>query len=290
MPVRTQLSRRAGHIADGTSVRVDRATVWGNPFRSDIPNLAAIAAGARTAADAYDLWLRGHPALADVEPERRSRILAAVRQGLRGRDLACWCGPDAPCHADVLLRLANSDDPLPSFVEPRPRSDVPELALSVRQPWAWAIIHAGKNIENRSWRQPNPGLRFRGPVCIHASTGLGRDEFDDAIESIEFATTEVTQLPQARELVRGAIIGVVDVVDIVRKSSSPWWCGPVGLVLANARPVEPIPCKGQLGFFKWTESGALAEPAKWMLPPAPKTVRDRAKKPEPERGPDLFNR
>lgn len=152
--------------------------------------------------------------------------------------------------------------------------DLPELALSVRQPWAWAIIHAGKDIENRGWKHPNPGLNFRGPVCIHASSGLGRDEFDDAIESIEFmAGPDVRQLPQARELVRGAIIGVADVVNIVRKSASPWWCGPVGLVLANAHAVDPIPCKGQLGFFKWERSGSIAEPAKWMLPPVPTTAK-----------------
>lgn len=168
--------------------------------------------------------------------------------------------------------------------------DLPELALSVRQPWAWAIIHAGKDIENRSWRQPNPGLRFRGPVCIHASTGMGRDEFEDAIDSVEFmAGPSVRFLPQARELVRGAIIGVVDVVDIVRQSSSPWWCGPVGLVLANARAVEPIPCKGQLGFFKWTRSGSVAEPAKWMLPPEPKAPRQPKPVTAADPG-DLFNR
>ncbi len=161
------------------------------------------------------------------------------------------------------------------------RSTLPRLALSVRQPWAWAIIHAGKDVENRSLRHPNPGLKFRGPVCIHASTGMTRAELDDAIESIDIATgPEVTRLPQARELVRGAIIGVVTVVDIVRRSSSPWWCGPVGLVLAEPRPIEPVPCKGALGFFEWHEAGEIAAPLKWMLPRAPK--------PEPTAPPDLF--
>lgn len=37
--------------------------------------------------------------------------------------------------------------------------DLPELALSVRQPWAWAIIHAGKDIENRSWQDITAALR-----------------------------------------------------------------------------------------------------------------------------------
>lgn len=36
-------------------------------------------------------------------------------------------------------------------------------ALSVKQPWAWAIIHAGKDIEKRTWRTD-----YRGPLLIHA--------------------------------------------------------------------------------------------------------------------------
>ena len=35
---------------------------------------------------------------------------------------------------------------------------LPDIALSVRQPWTWGIIHAGKPVENRDWRRPNPGL------------------------------------------------------------------------------------------------------------------------------------
>ena len=49
---------------------------------------------------------------------------------------------------------------------------LPALALSVRQPWAWAIIHAGKDIENRSW-----ATKFRGRVLIHASKGMTQEEF-----------------------------------------------------------------------------------------------------------------
>lgn len=159
--------------------------------------------------------------------------------------------------------------------------DLPRLALSVRQPWAWAIIHAGKDIENRDWRAPNPGLKFRGRVAIHASSGMGRDEFEDAIDTIDgIASAHVTRMPRAVELVRGAIIGSVEVVDIVRGKAfdggsqhGPWFVGPVGLKLADPVPCEPIPCKGQLGFFAWQRSGYLAPPAKWMLPPQPKPPR-----------------
>ncbi len=159
--------------------------------------------------------------------------------------------------------------------------DLPKLALSIRQPWAWAIIHAGKDIENRSWGPANPSLKFRGRVAIHASSGITRYEFDDAIETIDEITgPEIDRLPQACELVRGAIVGSVEVVDVVRGSMfnskhGPWFFGPVGLVLRDPVACEPIPCKGKLGFFEWHETGACVPPAKWMLPPEPKAVAEK---------------
>ena len=43
------------------------------------------------------------------------------------------------------------------------------LALSIRQPWAWLILRAGKDVENRDW-----STKVRGRVLIHASVGEGR--------------------------------------------------------------------------------------------------------------------
>jgi hypothetical protein len=147
---------------------------------------------------------------------------------------------------------------------------LPRLALSIRQPWAFGVIHAGKPVENRSWKQPNPALRFRGPVCIHASRGMTRAEYEDAEDVFDYAGAI---LPPAHELMRGGIIGVVEVVDIVRKDglgdqlrNSPWFFGPVALVLANPHPVDFIPCAGQLGFFEWRRGGQAEPPARWMLP------------------------
>jgi hypothetical protein len=48
-------------------------------------------------------------------------------------------------------------------------------AITVKPVWAWATIHAGKNIENRSWR-----THIRGPVAIHASKNLGRSEYEES--------------------------------------------------------------------------------------------------------------
>lgn len=56
-------------------------------------------------------------------------------------------------------------------------------ALTIRQPWAWAIIHGGKDIENRSWN-----TKHRGPLVIHAGMG-----FDKGVESMtEVATSNMS--------------------------------------------------------------------------------------------------
>ena len=107
-------------------------------------------------------------------------------------------------------------------------------ALSVRQPWAWAILYAGKDIENRSWQNKH----CSGTTAIHASAGL--DPLDDLPHRV--------RRPMSQELVRSAIVGVVDVVAIVEHHRSPWFSGPLGWVLRNPRPLPcPIPCKGALG-------------------------------------------
>jgi len=132
--------------------------------------------------------------------------------------------------------------------------DLPERALSIRQPWAWAIINAGKDIENRDWP-----TRFRGPVCIHASKGMTNRERDEAMDFIDraFPASLASQIGRRRSATgsldakRGGIIGVAEIVDCVEASPSPWFFGRYGFVLSNIRPVEFIPVKGALGFFKW---------------------------------------
>lgn len=141
--------------------------------------------------------------------------------------------------------------------------DLPRLALSVRQPWAWAIVAGHKPVENRSWRRPNPGLNYRGPVSIHASRGMTRDEYEDAAD---FMRSIGVEPPAAADLLRGGIVGTAVVTDIVKEMDSDWFFGPRGLVLADACPIDFIPCAGQLGFFEWRRDDALLPPeaARWM--------------------------
>lgn len=115
-------------------------------------------------------------------------------------------------------------------------------ALSVRQPWAWMIIHGGKDIENRDWN-----TRFRGKVLIHAAKGCTRDEYEDAAW---FAESQGIKVPPLKELERGGIVGIVDITDCVSKSDSPWFFGKFGFVLTRPKAIPFLPCKGALGFFK----------------------------------------
>lgn len=118
-------------------------------------------------------------------------------------------------------------------------------AISIRQPWAWMILNAGKDIENRTWR-----TRFRGKVLIHAAKGMKAAEWNEAWgfartaitpEFLSGAKVAATSL-QPNNIERGGIIGIADIVDCVSCSDSSWFVGPHGFVLHN---VEPLP------FFRW---------------------------------------
>lgn len=115
-------------------------------------------------------------------------------------------------------------------------------ALSIRQPWAWAILNLGKDVENRTW-----WTDYRGPVLIHAGKGMTRREYADACECIGDIAGWGSAPPQT--LPRGGIVGMAEIIDCVSTSDSPWFGGPFGFVLTNVRPVPFRPYGGALGFF-----------------------------------------
>ena len=131
---------------------------------------------------------------------------------------------------------------LPKPTHARWTKQLKELkALSVREPWAWLIVNGWKDIENRSWL-----THYRGPLLIHASmskASLIQEVWDDVYD------LGVKRLPT--EYTLGGIVGVVDVVDCVKKSKSPWhFAGNWGWVLTNPRILPFRECKGAVGFFK----------------------------------------
>lgn len=94
-PHRVQLSRRKGWRKPPNTVVVARPTRWGNPFPvAELGRERAVAAFRAMLADPEERAAHGYP-----EPEE-------IRARLGGRNLACWCPLDQPCHAGVLLEFA----------------------------------------------------------------------------------------------------------------------------------------------------------------------------------------
>ncbi|MEU4558569.1 DUF4326 domain-containing protein [Actinoplanes sp. NPDC023936] len=115
MPKRIQRRRTAGWRMPETAVYVGRPTIYGNPFRAGVdfcgPTIECLYTPAGLVAK-FRTWLAAtelHPLFWDSNLiTAHIALKAALKRGdLTGRDLACWCPPGQPCHADVLLEVAN---------------------------------------------------------------------------------------------------------------------------------------------------------------------------------------
>ena len=140
-----------------------------------------------------------------------------------------------------LLRYAHTRHQWPSASTVKPFMK----ALSIRQPWARLIVNGYKDIENRTW-----STDFRGRDYVHAGKRVNQGDFQ---EQRDYIRESGLILPEEPSL--GAIVGEVIITDCVDTSSSPWFCGPYGFILSS--PVvykDPIPYRGQLGFFEVDES------------------------------------
>jgi hypothetical protein len=139
--------------------------------------------------------------------------------------------------------------------------------LSVRRPWCYLIIYGMtifekvdlgdgkstikdsgkvllKDIENRNWR-----TNYRGELYIHAGTKEDKGALEWLLQKgfSPFASLMMF----SNLLPKGAIIGKVNLVDIIEESPSPWFTGKFGFVLRNREVLEkPILCKGKLGIFE----------------------------------------
>lgn len=144
-------------------------------------------------------------------------------------------------------------------------------ALSLRQPWAAAVITLGKTIENRRW-----STKFRGVFLIHAAKGMTKAEHASAVDFCEDVLGvarcfDIEAALQADNLERGGIVGIARLVDVVppRPERMPegvdvgahyppalrehgWrWHMPeqFGFVLEDVHPTKFVPLVGHLGFF-----------------------------------------
>jgi hypothetical protein len=131
--------------------------------------------------------------------------------------------------------------------EPRPRasatqggtisSDERWPVLSIRHPWSWAIMHGGKDVENRGAR-----TNYRGRIWIHVPV---------TIEPIDMSRYTSARPPVDALVATRTIIGSVEIVNAVRDYQSPWavpgrwhWVlrDPVALTTT-------VPCRGMPGLF-----------------------------------------
>lgn len=107
MPKRIQRKRTKGWRMPQGAISVCRPGLWGNPFvvtEKVKPGTAFSGAAhgcfavptVEDAVECYRLMLNERP-----------DMVAAAQRDLRGKDLACFCALDQPCHADVLIDVAN---------------------------------------------------------------------------------------------------------------------------------------------------------------------------------------
>lgn len=106
-PIRVQLRRTKGWRMPPNTVNVARPGMWGNPFKvgedGDVVHCVA----------EHRKLVNGLPVSAWPKDERRANDalhapdVSLIREQLRGKNLACWCRIGTPCHADVLLEIAN---------------------------------------------------------------------------------------------------------------------------------------------------------------------------------------
>ncbi|MCL6755147.1 ASCH domain-containing protein [Nostoc sp. CCCryo 231-06] len=117
-------------------------------------------------------------------------------------------------------------------------------ALSVRQPWAWAIIYALKDVENRGWP-----INYRGDILIHAAKTCTKKAY---FEAKEFCQDMGVVIPELISLRRGQIIGIVTIVDCQFSPIASGWgmADQYHWHLENPREITPIPYIGQLGIFE----------------------------------------
>jgi hypothetical protein len=146
--------------------------------------------------------------------------------------------------------------------------------LSVPQPWAWAILHAGMDVENRTW-----WTEYRGPILIHASKRYDAGAADEILGKMDLIhrAQAPNGIPGRKLLPRGGIVGQAVLVGCVKHSDSLWFRGrrrragarpalapaprrhpprdeqPFGWLLREVEELEFIPWPGRLGLFDFPD-------------------------------------
>lgn len=127
-------------------------------------------------------------------------------------------------------------------------------ALTLIQPWAWAIVHQDKRVENRTWDPRTRGGKLGDSIVIHAGS-----KFD------ENAAVHIARMLGVRELPAAAhdkgLVGLARLSGIFEDQLAlgfppeqvRWFHGPYGWVLSDVIALRPIACPGQLGLWEVPE-------------------------------------
>lgn len=192
-----------------------------------------------------------------IDLHRPAAAVAPFLAEARPVVLLCVCQDHHTCHrttaAAYLAATTTTAAPIIHLKAPAPAPAHGLFAITVRQPWAWAIMRLGKDIENRSWKRS-----FRGRLAIHAAGTMTRKEYDEAWHFVRANLGLTLMEPKSFVYAKGAILGTAEVVDWVDAHASPWFVGEYGAVLRNPQSLAvPISCSGALGL--WSVPAAIVD-------------------------------
>jgi hypothetical protein len=120
-------------------------------------------------------------------------------------------------------------------------------ALSIQQPWAWLILHAGKDVENRTWE-----TKYRGQFFIHTGKKFDVEGYEHIIEFGNIYLPRGISFPTPEQFQKDGIVGLAELTDCIQKAESIWadhFEGIWQFVLEDAEELEFMPLRGELGFF-----------------------------------------
>lgn len=143
------------------------------------------------------------------------------------------------------------------YVEQQAAGALPTVALSIKQPWAWLIVHGWKDVENRGWRRVYPprALVHAGKEMDEtANRALLAGEHPSGGEFLPTGLAEAyARAKKGGEVLQGGFVGVTNIIgchDGMRSDfESDWFVGAYGYQLSQARALPFLPWRGMLGFF-----------------------------------------
>jgi hypothetical protein len=209
------------------------------------------------------LWIRelGNINYFNGGPIEIADLTAGIARLLSGLDrgysliLLCTCQNYETCHGKVVVEALQEAREDVQIVHPTlvPVATDTIACLSIRQPYAhWLSnpqlfldkgLKKPKTIENRDWN-----TKYRGPLLLHASATFEEDALAYWSARVGPGFKQIVPMHKSGYTLR-AIVGIATLADVVTESDDPWFVGEYGFVLKDARPIEPIPYRGQLKLF-----------------------------------------